>query len=90
MPSVIVTVVGRNRPGVLAEVTGAIAEVGANVLDIHQKMVSEFFNLILLVDAETIPGDFKAFKEGMESLGRRKGYELHVQHEKVFAYMHRI
>jgi ACT domain-containing protein len=90
MASLILTVVGRNRSGVLSEVTTAVAEMSGNVQDIHQKMVGDFFNLIMLVDGESLSCDFKSFKERMEKLGDKKGYELHVQHEKVFNYMHRI
>jgi len=46
---VIVTVVGRNRTGVLAEVTGEIARLNGNILDISQKMMQDYFHLIMQV-----------------------------------------
>lgn len=87
---VIVTVVGRNRPGVLSEVTSAIAGMGGNVMDISQKMLDEFFNLIMTVDIGASDAPFEEFQKGLEALGADKGYEIHVQHEKVFRYMHRV
>ncbi len=88
---VIVTVVGKNRPGVLSEVTGAIAKYQANILDIHQKVVQEYFNLFMIVDfnrSKNVP--FQTFKQRLEALGENKGYRIHVQHEKIFRDMHRI
>jgi ACT domain-containing protein len=87
---VIVTVVGKNRAGVLSEVTTAIAELKGNIMDISQKMIKDYFNLIMIVNISKIKADFAAFKRELEKLGKRKGYKLNVQHEKVFHYMHRI
>ena len=87
---VIVTAVGINRPGVLAEVTGAIAACRGNIMDISQKMLRDYFNLIMLVDLGGARVDFAGFKEKLEGLGSDKGYEIAVRHSEVFQYMHRI
>ena len=87
---VIVTVVGKNRPGVLSEVTGAIGKAQANILDIHQKVIREYFNLIMIVDLSPGRTAFETFKAHLEKLGGQKGYRVHVQHEKIFQGMHRI
>jgi ACT domain-containing protein len=87
---VIVTVVGKNRPGVLAEVTGAIGDLNGNIMDISQKMIQDYFNLIMIVDLATATVPFDVFQKKLESLGAKKGYSTHVQHEKVFRYMHRV
>ena len=88
--TVIVTVVGKNRPGVLAEVTSAIAQLRGNVMDISQKMLEDYFNLIMIVDLTGATVPFGQFQKSLESLGADKGYSIHVQHEKVFHYMHRV
>jgi len=87
---VIVTVVGKNRPGVLAEVTSAIAALQGNVMDINQKMLEDYFNLIMIVDLANAKVSFEEFQKSLEALGAGKGYQIHVQHEKVFRYMHRV
>ena len=88
--TVIVTVVGKNRPGVLAEVTTAIANLNGNIMDISQKMLEDYFNLIMLVDLAGAKVPFDQFQKSIEALGADKGYSIHVQHEKVFRYMHRV
>ena len=86
--AVIVTVVGKNRPGILAEVTQAIAQFGANVEDITQKMVENYFNLMFVVELPS-GGDFDSFKQGMECMSNQD-YAVRAMHEKVFRFMHRI
>ncbi len=88
--TVIVTVVGKNRPGVLAEVTGTIAALSGNIQDINQKMLEDYFNLIMIVDISGAASSFDQFQKKLEALGVEKGYSIHVQHEKVFGYMHRV
>ena len=86
---VIVTCVGRNRAGVLAEVTGELASAGANVNDVSQKMVGDYFHMVLVVEIESAEG-FAGLKERLECLGGQDDYVVRVMHERVFRFMHRI
>ena len=86
---VVVTAVGKNRPGVLAEITGALAHAGVSVHDISQKMVEGFFHMVLTV--EVPPGSsFAALKTQLECLGGQDDYVCRVMHERVFRFMHRV
>jgi predicted amino acid-binding ACT domain protein len=86
---VVVTVVGRNRPGVLSEVTAGLAQAGADVRDIAQKTVQDYFHLVLTVALEPNAA-FDTFKQHMECLGGQDDYVVRVMHERVFRFMHRI
>ena len=86
---IVVTAVGKNRPGVLAEITGALAHVQANVLDISQKMIEGYFHMVVTV--ELPPGaSFGDVKQTLECLGGPDDYVVRVMHERVFRFMHRI
>ena len=86
---VVVTAVGRNRPGILAEITTAIAATQGSVHDISQKMVEGYFHMVVTV--ELPPGTmFGAVKRHMECLGGPEDYVVRVMHERVFRFMHRI
>ena len=87
---VIVAAVGRNRTSVLAEITMRLAELNANILDINQTIVREYFSLLLIADINSISGDFKGFKQALEQLSTDGDYQITVQHEDVFRAMHRI
>ncbi|MCE9595194.1 MAG: ACT domain-containing protein [Planctomycetes bacterium] len=87
--TMIVTAVGKNRPGVLAELTAALAEFQASVHDISQRVVEGYFHLILVV--ETPQGvQFSALKQRLECLGNPDDYAVRVMHERVFRFMHRV
>ena len=53
----IVTVIGKDRVGIIADVTALLAQYGVNVLDISQTVLQEYFTMIMLVDASqcTVP-----------------------------------
>jgi ACT domain-containing protein len=87
--SVIVTAVGRNRAGVLAEITGVIAAAGGGIRDVSQRMVDEYFHLLLVV--ELAPAcDFNALKQQLECMGGTDDYVVRVMHDRVFRFMHRV
>ena len=44
----IVTVIGRDRVGIIADVSRILAEQGVNVLDISQTVLQEYFTMIML------------------------------------------
>lgn len=86
---VVVTAVGKNRPGVLAEITAALAHSKGNVMDISQKMVAGYFHMVVTV--ELPPGvSFAHIKQCLECLGGPDDYVVRVMHERVFRFMHRI
>lgn len=88
--TVIVTAVGRNRPGVLSEITTALARLDGNVVDLSQKMIQGYFNLIVIVDFSQSSVGYDSAKQALEGLSREGDYRVTVQNEKVFRAMHRI
>jgi ACT domain-containing protein len=86
---VVLTAVGKNRPGVLAEITACLARHGVNVHNISQKMVEDFFHLVLVL--EVPPGTaYSDVKREVECLGGEDDYVVRLMHERVFRFMHRI
>lgn len=86
---VVVTAAGKNRPGVLSELTGALANSKANILDISQKVVEGYFHIVLMV--ELPPGSgFAQLKGTLECMGGPDDYVVRVMHERVFRFMHRV
>ena len=87
--SVVITAVGKNRPGVLAEITTALAQSQASVHDISQRMIEGYFHMVLTVEL-TGGASFAQMKQCMECLGGPDDYVVRVMHERVFRFMHRI
>ncbi|MBK8178276.1 MAG: ACT domain-containing protein [Planctomycetes bacterium] len=85
----VITAVGKNRAGVLAELTSALAQAGVSVHDISQRVVDGYFHLILVVELD--PGtSFGPVKQRLECLGGPEDYAVRVMHQRVFRYMHRV
>lgn len=88
---VVVTVIGPDRIGIVADVAGLLARHRANILDINQKVMGgDIFAMIMLTDIREMTVDFAALKQLLEEKGRELGLKIHAQHEDVFQFMHRI
>lgn len=85
----VITAVGKNRAGVLAELTGALAQAGVSVHDISQRVIEGYFHLILTVELD--PGtSFGPVKQRLECMGGPDDYAVRVMHQRVFRFMHRV
>ncbi len=86
----IVTVIGEDRVGIIAEVCGLLAARGVNILDISQTVMQEIFTMTMLVDtaASTIP--FDQLREALKAKGEEMHLNIRIQREDIFHAMHRI
>jgi ACT domain-containing protein len=88
----VITVVGIDRVGIIARITGRLAELGINILDISQTIMGEgaLFTMSMIVDMAGAEKPFVQVRDELVALGQEMGMEIHVQREDVFRYMHRI
>lgn len=90
MNKVIITVVGKDKVGIMARVCSYLAEAGINILDVSQTIVDGFFNMMMVTDANRSKKDFGLVVEEMEALGQEIGVIIRVRNEEIFNKMHRI
>ncbi len=90
MNRTIITVIGKDRVGIIAKVCTYLAENDINVLDINQSIVQGFFNMIMIVDAQNAKKDFAVLNSDMEKISEELGVKIKMQHEDIFNVMHRI
>jgi ACT domain-containing protein len=90
MNRTVITVVGKDRVGIIAKVCTYLAENNINILDITQTIVQGFFNMMMIVDASQSPKEFDKIVEELEQLGVEIGVRIRAQHEDIFDKMHRI
>jgi ACT domain-containing protein len=88
--SVIVTALGPDRHGLLAAVATTIAEQNANVDDVSQTVANGMFTMIMFVSFQETETTMHALQEALAVTGERAGLQIHVQHEDIFRFMHRI
>lgn len=90
MNRTIITVIGKDRVGIIARVCTFLAENNINILDINQSIVQGFFNMMMIVDAQNTEKDFSILVEEIEKVGDELGVKIKMQHEDIFNIMHRI
>lgn len=86
----IVTVIGKDRVGIIADVTALLAQYGVNVLDISQTVLQEYFTMIMLVDAAQFTVPFADLARTLDEAGTQRGLQIRAQREDIFNAMHRI
>ena len=86
----IVTVIGKDHVGIIADVTALLAQYGVNVLDISQTVLQEYFTMIMLVDAAQCTVPFADLARTLDEAGAQRSLQIRAQREDIFNAMHRI
>ena len=85
----IITVVGRDRVGIIAEICTYLSARQVNILDISQTIRQEYFNMLMIV-AFGEQTSFEEIARGLSELGSTMGMEIKLQREDIFESMHRV
>ena len=86
----IVTVVGKDRVGIIAGVCVALAKYNVNVLDISQTVMQGYFTMMMATDVSESNIPMAQLATEMENIGRDMGLSIRIQREDIFEAMHRI
>ena len=90
MKRTIITVVGKDTVGIIAKVCTYLAENNINILDISQTIVQEYFNMMMIVDMNSMNKKFGDVADELDALGKEIGVLIKCQNEDIFDAMHRI
>jgi ACT domain-containing protein len=90
MSRTIVTLVGKDKVGIIATVCNFFAENNINILDLKQTTSQGFINMMMIVDTDEYKGSTADLNKGLEKVGLAVGCEIRAQHEEIFDMMHRI
>ncbi len=87
---VVVTVVGADRPGIVAAISSTLAEANANIVDISMTVLRGFFSMIMVVDISKATRELDELRKELEGKGEEVGVRVMVQHEDVFKFMQKV
>ena len=90
MNKIIITVVGKDTVGIIANVCTFLAENKINILDISQTIVQGYFNMMMIVDTNQMEKHFGEMADELRALGEKIGVDIKCQKEEIFDKMHRI
>ncbi len=86
----IVTVVGKDRVGIIAAVCAQLAAFNVNVLDISQTVMQGYFTMMMAAEISECNVPVAELARKMEAVGKEMNLSIHVQREDIFQAMHRV
>lgn len=84
----VITVIGKDMVGILAKVSGTCADVSANVAEVTQSVLQDYFAMIMIIDIQNMTCSLDELKEKLDA--NVPDMQVHVMHEDIFNSMHRI
>lgn len=86
----VITVIGKDMVGILAQVSAICAKNGVNVVEVTQSILQDLFAMIMMVDISKCAIPFQSLVDKLTQVGENMGLTIHVMHEDIFNSMHRI
>lgn len=86
----VITVTGKDSVGIIAAVSTFCAEHGANITEITQSVLSEYFAMIMIAEIDKLSVPFADFASNLAAMGKEKGLDIRAMHEDIFNTMHHI
>ena len=86
----VITVTGKDSKGIIAKVSTECTKYNANIIDVSQSVLKEYFAMIMLADISELTVPLGDFVDVMNSLAEENGLKIQTMHEDIFNTMHRI
>ena len=86
----IITVIGKDRVGIIHDVSKILLEKNINILDISQTILNGCFTMMMVVDFTDENSDLSIVKESLDELAKKTALDIRIQHEDIFNAMHRL
>ncbi|MGD1817305.1 MAG: ACT domain-containing protein [Pleomorphochaeta sp.] len=90
MEKSIISVVGKDKVGIIASICTYLAENNVNILDISQTIVGGLFQMMMICDTDKCTKEFHKVAEELHSIGDELGVQIKLQKEEIFEKMQRI
>lgn len=86
----VLTIIGEDRVGIIAKVSGVLAECMVNILDLNQTVMREYFTMIMLVDLKKMEISIEELQQKLSIVEQEMQLSIRVQREDIFKRMHEI
>ena len=80
----ILTVIGKDKVGIIAGVSNELQRLNINILDVNQTIIGEFFTMIMMIDLKLSNSNFEEIKKSLELKGKQLGVDVKIQREEIF------
>ena len=86
----VVTVIGKDKKGIIANVSSVLFKNDINILDISQTIMQDLFTMIMLIDCEESKHNISDINDRLQTIADEMGLSIRVQREEIFSSMHKI
>lgn len=86
----VISVLGKDRSGIVAATSKVLADCGANIDDISQTILEEIFSMTMLVTLDPAQADFNVVQEKLAEVSDELGVQVIIQREDVFQFMYKV
>lgn len=86
----VVTVLGKDRVGIIAEISNLLYEMNINIDGINQAIMEDLFTMVMLVDTKNTTVGYEHIQNGLKAVGTKLGVDIRIQREEIFQSMHRL
>ncbi len=86
----VVSVIGKDKTGIIAAVSTALFQLGINIEDLSQTIMQQYFTMIMMVDISGCGKNLTEIAEILEKKGKEAGVIIRIQHEDIFNAMHKL
>ncbi len=86
----VISVLGKDRSGIVAAIANVLADNAANIDDISQTILDDIFSMTMLVTISEEEGSFNKVQEALDAVGEDLGIQVIIQREDVFQFMYKI
>ncbi|WP_418739966.1 ACT domain-containing protein [Enorma sp.] len=87
---IVITVLGKNRPGIVAAISRVLGEEGIDIRDITQSIIEDIFTMTMIADMTASTSTFAELQERLAATGKEIGVDVQIQREDVFNFMYRL
>ncbi|WP_207696749.1 ACT domain-containing protein [Enterococcus sp. DIV0212c] len=86
----VLTVIGKDKVGIIAGVSQKLAELDMNILDVSQTIMDSYFTMMMVLEIGKGKNNFENIRSELNTLGEKLGVTISIQNEEIFNAMHKL
>jgi ACT domain-containing protein len=86
----IITVIGEDKPGIVAQVSALLWKKNVNIEELNQGVIKGKFFMLMAVDLGKSSVTFEQLSRELKQLGEKVGLDISLYNQQIFTAMNRI
>ena len=86
----ILTVIGKDKVGIIAGISNSLAQLKINILDVNQTILDGYFTMMMMLDLKECTEEFVNVQSILTKEASVLGVEVKIQREEIFKSMHTL